>query len=229
MSVGRTAVRLSALLLLVGVHASLANPYIEDLVGWLSTGSHAVAVDSATVLDCGGGFMFYLTTGWGGDTGIVDTFDFQPEPEFPPMGITLFLTQDDSALLFSTPNIVPDTWYTIPGAPRQAEVLFATLASMEEDRGPLLGRARLAVSPSIVTGQMTLRLQPVGTGRSVVEIHDAVGNVIRSLDCTAGTDGVATATWNREDESGRLVPEGVYFCRYAVADVIAVRKVLVAH
>jgi flagellar hook assembly protein FlgD len=76
---------------------------------------------------------------------------------------------------------------------------------------------------------MTVRLQPVGNSRPVVEIHDAVGNVIRSLDCTAGTDGMATATWNREDEFGQLVPEGVYFCRYAAADVIAVRKVLVAH
>jgi len=88
---------------------------------------------------------------------------------------------------------------------------------------------RLAVSPSVVTGQMAVRLQPVGTARPVVEIHDAVGNVVRSLDCTAGTSGAATATWNREDDHGRLVPEGVYFCRYAGADVIAVRKVLVAH
>ena len=79
-----------------------------------------------------------------------------------------------------------------------------------------------------MTGQMTVRLQPVGTGRPVVEIHDAVGNVVRSLGCIAGSDGIATATWNRKDESGRLVPEGIYFCRHAGADVIAVRKVLVA-
>jgi flagellar hook assembly protein FlgD len=63
----------------------------------------------------------------------------------------------------------------------------------------------------------------------VVEIHDAVGNVVRSLDCTAGADGVATATWNHEDDHGRLVPEGVYFCRYAAAGGAAVRKVLVTH
>jgi flagellar hook assembly protein FlgD len=78
-------------------------------------------------------------------------------------------------------------------------------------------------------GQMTIRLQTVGTSRPVVQIHDAVGNVVRSLGCTAGAEGAATATWNREDDRGRLVPEGVYFCRYANADVVAVRKVLVAH
>jgi flagellar hook assembly protein FlgD len=76
---------------------------------------------------------------------------------------------------------------------------------------------------------MSVRLRPDGTARPVIEIHDAAGNVVRSLGCTAGTDGAATATWNREDDFGQLVPEGVYFCRYAEADVIAVRKVLVAH
>ena len=91
--------------------------------------------------------------------------------------------------------------------------------------GPL---PRVTVSPSVATGHMTIRLQPVGTGRPVVEIYDATGSLIRSLGCTAGSDGIATATWNREDDHGRLVPEGVYFCRHAAADAIAVRKVLVA-
>jgi hypothetical protein len=63
----------------------------------------------------------------------------------------------------------------------------------------------------------------------VVVVHDAAGNVIRSLSCTAEANGAATATWNREDEFGRLVPEGVYFCRYAASGVVAVRKVLVTH
>jgi hypothetical protein len=76
---------------------------------------------------------------------------------------------------------------------------------------------------------MWVRLQPAGPGRNVVEIHDAVGNVVRSLDCTVGANGLATATWDREDWLGHVVPEGVYFCRYAAAGVVAVRKVLVTH
>jgi len=57
-----------------------------------------------------------------------------------------------------------------------------------------------------VTGQMSVRLQPVGTSRPVVEIHDARGNVIRSLECVTVSGGAATATWNREDDRGHLVP-----------------------
>jgi len=228
-SVSWTGARLCALLLLVGVHASLANPEPIDFVGLLSTGSHVVSVDSATVLDWRGGFTSYHTTDWRGDTGIVDTFHFLPERYDLPMVITLFLMQDDSTLLYPIPGLVFDTWYMIPGAPRQAKVLIGWWTGLEENLRPLLGRTDLTVSPSIVTEQMTARLQPGGTGRPVVEIHDAAGNVVRSLDCTAGAGGFASATWNREDESGRLVPKGVYFCRYAEADVIAVRKVLVAH
>ena len=91
-------------------------------------------------------------------------------------------------------------------------VKFGGYPGVEESK-PLSERPLfLVVSPSVVTRQLTVRLQPVGTGRPVVEIHDAVGNVVRSLDCSPGPDGVATAKWNREDEFGRLVSEGIYFC-----------------
>jgi hypothetical protein len=131
--------------------------------------------------------------------------------------------------MFASPR--PDTWYrlTYGGIIAPKAMFFNGSTNVEEPRSPTGQLQRPSVSPSVVTGQMTVRLQPVGTGRPVVEIHDAVGNVIRSLDCTAGADGVATATWNREDEFGRLVPEGVYFCRYAASGVAAVRKVLVTH
>jgi hypothetical protein len=228
LAVGRTAAWVSALLVIVGAHTLLANPYFE-YIGFLSTGSHVVAVDSMTVLDRSGGIVCRRTAGWGGDTGVVDTFSYQSESLLTPIVVTFFLLQDDSALVFGIPNFTVDSWYIIPGSPREAEVMFSGFAGLEEDRHRMSGRAGLTVSPSVVTGQMTLRVQPVATGRPVVQIHDAAGNVIRSLGCTAGADGVATATWNREDDRGRLIPEGVYFCRCSGADVIATRKVLVAH
>ena len=124
----------------------------------------------------------------------------------------------------------PDTWYNLGMGSQPPQLwLYGTGYGVEESRSVVERLQSLAVSPSVVTGQMTVRLQPVGTGRAVVEIHDAVGNVVRSLDCTNGASGVATATWNRQDEFGRLVPEGVYFCRYAASGVTAVRKILVAH
>jgi hypothetical protein len=170
----------------------------------------------------------FITTGWGGTT--IDTFQFPDIAAWP-----------DSVELLSQigamPNVswfrapVPNTWYdfTFGGLIKPKALFYSGISNVEEPRSAIGPLPRLSVSPSVVTGQMTVRLQPVGTGRSVVEIHDAIGNVIRSLDCTAGANGIAVATWNREDAFGRLVPEGVYFCRYAASGVAAVRKVLVTH
>ena len=170
--------------------------------------------------------MTFLTPGWGSTP--MDTWSFAGVPL--PGSITLHGTIN--GLPTHGPAIVnpqSDTWYRVGFGVVAPLVEFTNVqVGVEESRSMPGPRQRLAVSPSVVTGQMTVRLQPVGTGRSVVDIHDAVGNVVRSLDCTTGSDRTATATWNREDEFGRLVPEGVYFCRYAASDVIAVRKVLVA-
>jgi len=171
-----------------------------------------------------------LTSGWMASGNQMDTFKF-PDLTAWPNKVTLIGTimGIPNTSVFTAP--LPDTWYQFQsGSPIAPLVKFTSPPSgLEESRSAFGPLQRLNVSPSVVTGQMTVRLQPVGTGRPVVDIHDAVGNVVRSLDCAAGTNGVATATWNREDEFGRLVPEGVYFCRYAASDVVAVRKVLVTH
>jgi hypothetical protein len=171
--------------------------------------------------------MTFLTPGWG--TTPFDTFHFEDVPVRP-----------GSIMLYGTVNSIPantliqnpklDTWYHVGLGVVHSLVEFTGEEVGVEQSRPGAERLRcLAVSPSVVTGQMTVRLQPIGTSSPVVEIHDAVGNVVRSLSCTAGASGVATATWNRKDDFGRLVPEGVYFCRYAASGVAAVRKVLVTH
>jgi len=173
--------------------------------------------------------MTFFTTGWGSHFPY-DTFVFTGVPAWPET-VTLHGTGQAFYFHCRIPHPDTSTWVPLWFGLNEAKVKFygSGYGGVEESKPAVAPLPRLTVSPSVVTGQMTVRLQAVGTGRSVVEIHDAAGNVIRSLDCTAGSDGSASATWNREDEFGRPVPEGVYFCRYAAADVIAVRKVLVAH
>jgi len=170
--------------------------------------------------------MTFPTAGWGPHPPM-DTFNF-PGVSGSPATVTLHGTVNfPISKLISHP--LPDTWYPLCMGVVTSYVLFHGEIGVEESTPAVERLQCLNVSPSVVTGQMTVRLQPVGTGRPVVEIHDAVGNVIRSLNCTAGASGAATATWNRKDDFGRLVPEGVYFCRYAASGAAAVRKVLVAH
>jgi len=169
------------------------------------------------------------TTGWGGTT--MDTFHFTPDIAAWPDSVELMSTVSGLPNISMFRSPVANTWYdfTYGGIVKPKALFYSVAANVAEPRSAIDHLQRLSVSPSVVTGRMTVRLQPMGTARPVVEIHDAVGNLVRSLDCTAGTNGFATATWNREDEFGRLVPEGVYFCRYAASGVAAVRKVLVTH
>ncbi len=171
--------------------------------------------------------MTFLTPGWGSTP--MDTWTFAGVSL--PGSITLHGTIN--GLPTHGPAIVgpkADTWYRVGFGVVAPLVEFTNLqVGVDESRSVDGNLQCLTVSPSVVTKQMTVRLLPVGTGRPVVGIHDATGSVIRSLGCTAGPSGTAMATWNREDDFGRLVPEGVYFCRYATHGVVAVRKVLVAY
>jgi hypothetical protein len=170
--------------------------------------------------------MTFLTPGWGSHTPL-DTHHFTGVTAWPA-SVTLHGNFNGFPHDIPISNPLPSTWYELPVGVVRPSVYFWEGAGVEESKPAVERLQCLSVSPSVVTGQMAVRLQPVGTGRPVVEIHDVAGNVVRSLRCTAGASGAATATWNREDDRGRPVPEGVYFCRYAAADVIAVRKVLVA-
>jgi len=212
LAIGRTGVRLTALLLLVVAQTSLANPFVDDFIGVLSTGDHVVLVDSATVLDMGGGSTSYQTTDWGGDTGIVDTFSFLPPPDREPVAVILFLRQDDSAFLFSVPSLAPDSWYAIPGEQTQASVLFAVIYSgLEEGRRLLPGRAGLTISPSIFRAGADLRAEGVTRTTCAFVLFDAAGNRVRTLR-TQTWSGTATATWNGTDDFGHRLPDGIYYC-----------------
>ncbi len=202
----------------------VANADIE-FVGVLDPKNTAAQVDSLEFIMPD---TTFLTPDWGSQT-LYDTFIFTGITAWPET-LRLYGTVSGLPVQNELTHPKPDTWYRLSSLlPITPFVMFYGDYGIEESEPAAGGQPRLAVSPSVVVGQMTIKLQPVGNGRPMVEMHDAVGNVVRSLVCTAGADGVATTTWDRKDESGRLVPEGIYFCRYAVGDIIAVRKVLVAH
>lgn len=192
--------------------------------GVLNPNNNGAIVDSVKVLPMDTTFR---TAGWQGQGAVYDTFNF-PELASWPTDIWVWGTVGVFPIERYIPTPVNQQWYGFGAGSNPAFVLFYTEGGVEESRPAELPQ-RLNVSPSVVTGQMTVRLQPAGPGRSVVEVHDAVGNVVRSLNCTAGANGLATATWNREDGLGHLVPEGVYFCRYAASGEVSVRKILVTN
>jgi hypothetical protein len=210
-------------LVLVSLAAfSVAHADIE-FVGVLDPNSYVLVVDSVNLQTPD---TTFFTPGWGSETPY-DTFHFTGVTAWPE-AVQVHGTESSFPFHREIVRPKPDTWYNLDLTTLPAKVKFYGTGYGVVESKPAVELPHLGVSPSLVTGQMTVRLQPAAASRPVVEICDAVGNVVRSLCCTAGSDGIATATWNREDESGRLVPEGVYFCRHASAEVISVRKVIVA-
>jgi len=201
-----------------------------DFHGVLDPRGIEVAIDSAYLI-VPPDSLFYATTDWYEVGFELDTFDFPDSLNAWPRRVWLKTTVSGIPIDFVIYEPVAGRWYEFPlGGRRYPSVMFyGAETGTDEPRLAVEHLPCLVVSPSVVTGQMTVRLQPAGPGRTVVDIYDAVGNITRSLECATGADGVATATWNLEDDHGRLAPEGVYFCRYAAAGVVAVRKVLVAH
>jgi hypothetical protein len=213
---------LLAIVLFSLIAFGVANADIE-FVGVLDPNSYVLVVDSVNLRKPD---TTFFAPGWGSERPY-DTFHFTGVTAWPE---TIVMNGTESSIPFHKVIVrpKPDTWYNLDFTTLPAKVKFYGTGYGVVESKPAVELPQLGVNPSVVTGQMTIRLQSVGTSRPVVEVYDATGNMIRSLDCTSGTDGAATATWNREDDHGCLVPEGVYFCRYAGADVIAVRKVLVA-
>jgi hypothetical protein len=194
----------------------------DEFHGVINPNGHSVWVDTALVTFPMGGRLF-VTAGWGSDSVLFDTFDFGNLTGWP-VAVKLLGRIDGAhdSTTFASP--VSDTWYPFRGGtpPSPMAMFYSTAVGVEESRFAIEPRQCLNVSPSLVTSQMTVRVE--ATGSAMVEVLDAVGNLVRTLICTDGT-----ATWSREDGLGRLVPEGVYFCRYATSDKVAVRKVLVTH
>lgn len=197
--------------------------------GVINPNTDATVVDTA-ILNVLTATDTFLTTGWNASGTTLDTFQF-PDLSAWPSKVTLIGTikGTPNTSVFTAP--LPDTWYRFQyGSPVAPLVEFISPGQgLEESGSPRELLPRLSVSPTVVTSQMAISVRPVGSSRPVVEVLDAAGNLVRSLTCTSGANGLATTVWNRDDGQGRLVARGVYFCRYDAPGAVAVRKVLVAH
>jgi len=223
--IDRDPVRGLVVLLLVAALAPFAHASVQ-ITGVLSTGSHGVIVDTAFITDEGGGMYTFPTPGWQGDSLAVDTFAFPPI-DYSPMQVDLALTVDGNHILLSIPGPMSDTWYVIPSIPTEAKVKFIWSSGIEENGRRPSEPARLTVIPGIITGTATVRAGHVGIGRCAAEIYDALGNRVRTL-VLQPSGAAASATWNGDDDRGRRLPEGIYYCRLNDAVGPAVRKLILA-
>ncbi|MCX7732762.1 MAG: T9SS type A sorting domain-containing protein [candidate division WOR-3 bacterium] len=82
--------------------------------------------------------------------------------------------------------------------------------------GPVANETRLyPVLPNPFSGATRIRYTLNCEQRTLVQICDISGRVVRTLVNSVQPAGTYTLTWDTRDNAGREVAAGIYFCRFS--------------
>jgi hypothetical protein len=192
--------------------------------GVLSTGSHQVSMDSADVrIDTVS--ILVPTSGWGGDSLTEDTFRFPPLIRWPTAVKVFYKTE--STLVLPVAPVVRDSWYVLPGfAPSAPRVMFHEVGGVIELHQGCLGNSEFSIAPSVTGGSALIRAQLGPCHRYAIEVYDATGNRVRTLAGAATGQGSVSLRWQGDDDLGRRLPEGIYYCCLSLEGGHSVRKLV---
>jgi len=177
--------------------------------GVLEAGPEAFAIDSA-MFQSGPDFEWFVTTGWQPAPMGQDTFTF---PEFAAWPDMVMLTMTVQGAPFQNPFPAPlrDEWYTFDPPNEITRVKFRDVTGIKAERPEAELKGLLSVTPTLVTrcAMISARVaDPTGTR---LEIVNAVGARVRTLPLSGS--GPVAVRWSADDDAGRPLPEGSYFCR----------------
>ncbi len=95
------------------------------------------------------------------------------------------------------------------------------------ESGPGLYLPRLVLNPNPASARVNIKLEAPIQGRSLIYVTDIAGRTVRLLRSDFSRNQ-ACLTWPLDDESGRLVPDGVYFCRLGTGPSPVLHKLIIA-
>ncbi|MDI6840408.1 MAG: T9SS type A sorting domain-containing protein [bacterium] len=81
--------------------------------------------------------------------------------------------------------------------------------------------------PNPVSNVTTISYALPLAGTVSLNVYDIAGRLVRVLVNGKVNAGVHTVSWNREDDSGSVVADGVYFCRLQAGTTSSIRKLVV--
>lgn len=208
-------------LVLLGLTFAAGTGAAVEMNGVVETYDHEVWIDSVVVTYAGGEMETFATPGWGGTATTIDTFEFADQLSWPASVLILFRADGGLPLAQPIGFPMPGVWYRLLNDVGQ--VMFYGQSGVSDRPAPV-GAGAFAVRPSVISGRAEFSLWPAGAG-GTLEVYDAAGNLVRRFEVAAGT---RTLQWDGSDAAGGLLAEGVYFCRLALGDELAIRKVLIA-
>jgi hypothetical protein len=212
--VRKLSLSLAAILLLLGMVATASGELV--ITGYLQTAAESVRVDSA-YFQYGSQNTWFPTTGWHCDPMATDTFVFPSFADFPT-DVKLAAKFNGMPLVQEFLSPVRQVWYPFWDPHDQTKAMFdAPISGIEEGRHNPAG-LYLAVSPSVVRGAAVI----LTSGTGCLELVDAAGNTVRTFPAAAAV------RWAADDDAGRALPEGIYFCRLTAGQTAIVRKLILA-
>lgn len=126
---------------------------------------------------------------------------------------------------FSLLETSDGTIYAGTGGQEGGYVFKYTPTGIEEKTFATLSKT-LQVSPNPFSQGTRFKYQGI-TGEVNITIYDATGRPVRTLLRAKGRgQGVRSITWNGEDDKGKLLPSGIYFCEFRAGTQKVVKKMV---
>ena len=104
-----------------------------------------------------------------------------------------------------------------------------TVTAVNDDAGALPKATTIAaIYPNPFNPRTTIEFELAETGAIELAIYDVGGRLVRVMDSGSRAAGRYQATWDGQDNDGRAVPTGTYFCRLNTAQGSQTRKLTLA-
>jgi hypothetical protein len=110
----------------------------------------------------------------------------------------------------------------------QAEIEVGIL----DREGPVLPEGLVtrleAIAPNPLRGRAQVRYALGAAGPVSLTVHDITGRQVRELVSGPRPAGRHAVDWRGEDDAGRELANGVYFCRFAAGEARTTSKLVLA-
>ncbi|MBN2538020.1 T9SS type A sorting domain-containing protein [candidate division WOR-3 bacterium] len=101
-----------------------------------------------------------------------------------------------------------------------------------EKEGPTLPEGLVtrleAVSPNPLRGRAQVRYSLAVAGPVSIIVHDLAGRQVRTLATGTRPAGRYAADWRGDDDAGRKLADGIYFCRFSSGATNSTQKLILA-
>jgi len=104
-----------------------------------------------------------------------------------------------------------------------------TVTAVNDDAGALPKVTTLAaIYPNPFNPRTMIEFELAEAGPVELAIYDVGGRLVRVIDSGSRSAGRYQATWDGQDDAGRAVPSGTYFCRLHSSQGLQTRKLTLA-